>query len=352
MLVLSMVFSCVVLKNIWAGGHESHGGDLIYCQKSDDNLFEGNYTLDYILTFRKSNNNEDIVDVESWEISRQRIQDILNNKIPILGKSFSEFISLLGNYDDYGLSRIWEEAAFGLYNISDENIKNKIPANCYNGDEINLQQVVIRRQETEIIRYSYDYEKLTQLRSARPLQFSFLMIHEWLRDYIQDPEMIRLVNRFFHSNQFEIQSIAQVAKFLRVNGGLIMLHTLPFESQKNYKPTTSNDKPILSLLSLGFLPQGAGIVAESFVKTIIKGSKEGGLLKAVLLVDDDNSSMFIIDEAESMAAIDGRNIYLQKYGRKYGVCLNIQKIEIINDNEVDVYFGEMSSPKRYIAESR
>src|SRR3989338_6556420 len=250
----------------YAGGNESaHGGDLIYCQKSDDNPLEGYYTLDYVLTFRKSNNNDDLVSVNYWEVSRNRIQTILNQKLPDLARSFAEYTSLLKNLDDYTQNRIWREAAFGLYDISDENIKRKVPQNCYENDQIRLTQVVVRTKINEFTSYDFDYDRLHDLETNRPLQFSFLMVHEWLRDYLNDAEQVRTITRFIHSNQLEEQSKEKIIQFLRRNG----VYAYPIETEKIFEFVDVDKKTEINFVTCALV----SLVVEWSLKQLNVDSK-------------------------------------------------------------------------------
>jgi len=185
-----------------------NGGDVVYCEKSEVNPFFGHMSLDYLATFQRGNNNEDVIDVDSWEISRHRILSVLDKKHPGLAKSFRLFLSFRGNSNDYSLIRVWEESGFGLTDLKDESLVNRLPENCLNVEngEPKVIQAVIRQaaKYDEFIVYKFDPRILDHLSS--PLQLSFLLVHEWLWDTTKDVESIRRFNRILHSEAAETMS--------------------------------------------------------------------------------------------------------------------------------------------------
>lgn len=93
----------------------------------------------------------------------------------------------------------------GLIDIQDEQIRRKLPQNCglaTDGNGTAVIQTVVRNKQPQIIRYEYDFETLNELQK-RPLQFSFLLVHEWLWDHSGDPQVIRWANQFLHSRRSE-----------------------------------------------------------------------------------------------------------------------------------------------------
>ena len=123
-------------------------------------------------------------------------------KYPDLGRGFSDFLAALENHDDYLQSRIWLEAGSGTVTITDQKIINRLPKNCSKADGaggIDVIQTVIRQRRPNITVYQYDSGILGQLRKNAPLQYSFLMLHEWLWDLTSDVQVLREADRFRHS---------------------------------------------------------------------------------------------------------------------------------------------------------
>jgi hypothetical protein len=187
-----------------AGGEVENGGDSVFCDVSGDNQLVGYFSLDYLLTYRSRNDNADVID-RSWEESRDRISRQLHAKLPALGRSFDQFVALLFSTDSLK-ERIWHEASFGLEDISDERILRKLPPNCYKKNAAGIPEViqsVIRVRRPEAVIYEFDPDILADLEQNSPLQFSFLVVHEWLWDFTGDVQVIRDVNRLLHSSQLE-----------------------------------------------------------------------------------------------------------------------------------------------------
>jgi hypothetical protein len=204
---LYLVFAGTLLTPAKAddlGGEVENGGDSVFCNVGGENNLVGYFSLDYLLTYRLRNNNADVVD-RSWEASQARISGLLREKFPALGHSFDEFVSLVFSTDT-AKERLWNEASFGLEDISDERILRKLPPNCLRRNSAGTPEVlqsVIRVSRPESTVFEYDYEILEELQRNAPLQFSFLMVHEWLWDFTSDVNIIRDVNRLIHSNQLE-----------------------------------------------------------------------------------------------------------------------------------------------------
>jgi hypothetical protein len=84
-----------------------------------------------------------------------------------------------------------------------------LPENCkseVSGKGIGIVQTVVRTPQVGTILYAYDPRTLLPLRESRALQFSYLMVHEWLRDFTGSPRAIRRVNRLLHSKGLERMS--------------------------------------------------------------------------------------------------------------------------------------------------
>lgn len=183
----------------------TNGGDIVSCRDEIDAEYVGPYSLDFLLT-RRSLSLDSTVEVTTWEQSAQRILLWLRAKIPALGRSFSDFLIYTYNFMDESRPRIWRPAPFGLLDLADEQIISLLPANCYVRDaaqRIAIIQSIIREQRANLIIYHFDPNILDPLRDESPLQYSFLMIHEWLWDLSRDVRVNRDVNRILHSQDLE-----------------------------------------------------------------------------------------------------------------------------------------------------
>lgn len=201
-------------------GKETHGGDVVVCQADPTlNTFAGNYTLDFLAGFDAFENTYPYFEAKTIEESFARIRKIFTANMPNWVDRFDEFVESYGKNDILS-SRSWEPAHWGLVDVQDENLMRMLPTNCRGQQQANtrasITQAVLRQQTTtsERIIYQYDVAVLKNLSTDRPMQFSFLMIHEFLRDFTHDPEQIRTINWMLHSQaglDFEWQKVLRNA---------------------------------------------------------------------------------------------------------------------------------------------
>lgn len=200
-----------------------NGGDSIFCKANSENMLNGTYSLDYILTLNEKNQDLDSQAVASWESSAERIHQILRTKLPAFADSFNEYRHLAFNSKNLSEKRIWEAAAFGLLDIKDEVITSQVPANCKNSGEVKVNQTVIRQFESFVgtnkqIVYKYVPELIQELNAKSPLQLSYLMIHEWLWDISTNVQRNRRINKFLHSKQIDTMNSEDITAYLQSMG--------------------------------------------------------------------------------------------------------------------------------------
>ncbi|MGE0634062.1 MAG: hypothetical protein AB7O96_16730, partial [Pseudobdellovibrionaceae bacterium] len=199
------------------------GGDAILCQPSPDNFLNGTYSLDYILTLQKADQDEELVAVGSWEESSDRLYRLFLNKIPSLASYFNDFRRSVFNTSDYSLGRIWEASPFGLVDIQDEYIESRVPANCLTEGKVKVVQAVIRQSKNfsgtkEAIIYKYVPQVTDDLNRNHALQLSYLIVHEWLWDLSSNVDRNRRINQFFHSKKIETMTPAEIEAQLKAMG--------------------------------------------------------------------------------------------------------------------------------------
>ncbi len=190
-----------------AGGVVGNGGgDLVLCQPSATNSLSGYYNLDYLIDSLydggAAQEFEKVVGPnDSFEKNFLRIAKVTQYKFPLFYKSLVEFhTSLLKN--DVTSPYRWKKATFGLPSINDEQLRVLLPPNCLNSQTPFLQ-VIIRNNSTGQNELFYDSQLLSEIEN-RPLQKSFLFFHEWLRNFTDDPEVIRNANAILHSPNWSL----------------------------------------------------------------------------------------------------------------------------------------------------
>jgi hypothetical protein len=223
MKTLMMIFVAILISlPAFAGGViVGNGGDVLRC--GTDGLF----SLDYLLTEGARTAPSNLPQPQSLQQSLDRIARLLQEKVPTLAPSFREHVRLLKNHD-FTQSAVWEEAANGLIDIQDEEIVSLLPANCLNPDgKAQLIQAIIRefwvfsgRPEGKTL-FKYVPQVYNEMESEKPLQLSFLIVHEWLWSHSQNVDRNRRVGHFLHSQAFEQMSSQQVIAQLQGMGLLI-----------------------------------------------------------------------------------------------------------------------------------
>jgi len=209
-----------------------NGGNMITCAPvagHDDpttTKFVGDYTLDYVVTYDPRLGAVDDADGSSWEAHRARIEAFLAAKLPAALASFKNYADLLESGDD-SKDRVWKASPLDLVTLDDQGLIEQLPANCMrpgpDGHPVpDLTQMVRRREmttdTTRRIFYYYDYERFETLRRTQPLQFAYLVVHEWLWDFTDSPWINRLINHLIHSKQGAAMSPAAFAQYLKSLG--------------------------------------------------------------------------------------------------------------------------------------
>lgn len=184
-----------------AGIEVGNGGDTLMCRPADSQRAESWYNLDYYLTTAINHNEHEVREVTDWNDSLRKVQRVLAVNSPYLGYLFDEFLFYLGNSSDYSKAMIWEPAPRGLVVIHDEDIANLIPKECTKlvDGKPNIYQTVVRQENPGILIFAFDPHLVDQLKRNFPVQYSFLIVHEWLWSFSKRTDTLRRVNRFLHS---------------------------------------------------------------------------------------------------------------------------------------------------------
>jgi hypothetical protein len=202
-----------------AGFRVGNGGDLIECSDNPASEFRGRYSLDWLATYRKSNANADLIPERDWQTILSDIGRRLAEVAPEAGARFENYRQLIYNQDP-SKKRIWEEASFGLVDVKDEQLSHLLPRNCLRPDgKLAIIQAVIRTTSTQInentpVFYRYSPDAIQSVHD-RPLQISFLMVHEFLWDLSNDVQRNRSAVRYLHSKSFFEDSIGDVRMALQ-----------------------------------------------------------------------------------------------------------------------------------------
>lgn len=202
-LVLILIFS----QFSFAGIDQGNGGNIIYCPKQKKNL-----SLDYVLASYNFGRDVVIFDTQDIDASMARISKLINEKLPELGPSFSEFVKYLYNEKNPTLPYYWKKSLSPLSNTNDQNI-GQLPIYCMTtkSEPVEIHQAVIRTDNSAAVEklnivFEFDQDYLTLLDGQ---QMSFLYVHEWLWNISDNVVKNRNFNYLLHSTLFDTMTSEQ-----------------------------------------------------------------------------------------------------------------------------------------------
>ncbi|MCO4753134.1 MAG: hypothetical protein KC478_01565 [Bacteriovoracaceae bacterium] len=182
----SLLTSTMTMAAATGGGN---GGDVIKCSVNGQSVYR---TLDSVVM--ESQPFFEKVEERNSETSMRQIVEKLKNTLPLMGKRLATFKETFDKKANDDRSIFWIDAK--LYDVQDENLYIRIPENC---DEKLLQAVNLVKSPFK--RYYFDSEVLGLIEKEGD-ELSWLIVHEWLRDFIDDSDVIRIVNAYIHSQDF------------------------------------------------------------------------------------------------------------------------------------------------------
>jgi hypothetical protein len=234
---------------LWAaGGTVENGGDTILCWGFEsskpiapppDIILNPNrphgsdrFSLDYVKARKSGMGKDQFSDPLSWKESRERIEKILLTATPRLLETFQHFL-LSTNEIDLSLNlsvlgqnptRRWSPSNTEL--TFRESKKNIFPECGFRytvgGATVHFlvfQRSIIRVaknwEQGQSLHYFYNQNALNGLLENSPLQYSFLMVHEWLWDHTRSSDVNHRVNVFLHSREIDRMSPGQIRARLR-----------------------------------------------------------------------------------------------------------------------------------------
>ncbi len=198
-----------------------NGGDLIYCGSQSALKIHGLLTTDYVLTRGTSKDVILSTHTEYLEYLRQ----LISEKIPEWNNSFEDYLASV-EINDPRKGRLWRPAQEPLTDIDSDDPVREFPSQCLvespEGRVPNLIQAVRRRyfvdDTTPKLFYEYDAALLSELKSLNPLQYSYLIFHEFLWDFAPNGYANRWINRLFHSRKIEEMTAIEVKDYIRSHG--------------------------------------------------------------------------------------------------------------------------------------
>ncbi len=175
------------LQAFGLGGEVGNGGDVIECAGRPMGEPPGLYTLDYLLAPPQA---------ALAAVPLEKIQSLLLRLYPPLGRHLKEFVRLIENTDATEMY-VWSANPFGLVDIDDEAVIAILPPECGSGPTKRWQQVVVQQEVGQKRLLTYDSKLFARLR-LDPVQYSYLIIHEWLWSMSKSATQVRMANQVFH----------------------------------------------------------------------------------------------------------------------------------------------------------
>ena len=230
-ILMSLLISNLVSAR--AGTVGGGGGDALLC---DGRL----YSFDYVVTkpevddlygpIKRAKSSREILNI---------IKEGLQTRLPTLAADLADFIKFNRNRFATGEKRLWVSRRLPLIDLKDEASLREIPKECLDAKGMPaIYQAVIRfpkvgftiNQNTakspgtslQNVEYQDDPSILKQLEATSPVQRSFAEMHEFLRDYSDNPIFIQTLNHLLHSSDwFAPEVTGEVLRTVLTRPGLL-----------------------------------------------------------------------------------------------------------------------------------
>lgn len=206
------------------GSVVSGGGDFLRCRPAAGSPYNGLYMLDYAVTYDLHDGTSQDPAETSFDALMARTTKIVDEKLPELSASWRTYAALVQSGDP-SKPRRWT-AANNLTDLHDEALPRELDANCMverDGKSVPDLTQMVRRSfyvggQGLQITYEYNLPLFDAAKASNALQLSYLVVHEWLWDFIREPNANRLINRLIHSRSVETMTPGQVRTFLQSKG--------------------------------------------------------------------------------------------------------------------------------------
>jgi hypothetical protein len=195
-----------IKQNTWMISGErgsGGGGDIGICKEGSHSSVK---SLDFILRNRNIQISPELASLASCSAIMSKVVKTLSLSSPKLAIGLNGFIQDLNSSLDGDIlnkERVFNFTKSPLIEMNDE---------MFNSEELNkcsVKQAGIRLPLPDFIHYSINVDAFNMLKS-NPLQCSYFLTHEWLRDLFHEASKIRPIVHILHSKIFfEDSSILQ-----------------------------------------------------------------------------------------------------------------------------------------------
>lgn len=223
MVTILMIFS----HTGFAGGSVENGGDMYRCSTSrltpismpgDQYLY---FTYDYVEGLASDSPKSSYIENNlTWFEYEKRLLGILGL---VAGDLYPSFLDFSKSIDRISLSqseirnRRWipNSSILGWTFYGNQRL---LPEECIEQENFfSVTRSVLRveKSKNKKIEYRYDPVVMANIKSYMPLQFSMLMVHEWLWDHSKNGIKNRAANRFLHSREIDSMTRDEIIERLR-----------------------------------------------------------------------------------------------------------------------------------------
>ena len=201
-----LVFGTLFLsQSLTAQVEVKNGGDIVNCTSASGSVFSGPYLLDYLATYHSYSHDHE-ADIDN---PLEELRTKLLITLPEVGYHFDRFVAdyfnQVGDRENPQADFIWRGSNNRLVAIKDEELDlvSALDKNCYEDYDqgiINLSQVVVRQDRSGVRGFIYNYDRtMLDTVKALPWQESYLVVHEWLWNFVDHASSVREINAFLHS---------------------------------------------------------------------------------------------------------------------------------------------------------
>lgn len=230
-----LIFVMFKSSDLLAGTAVGNGGDIIFCEKSTENPFYSYYSLDYFVNVVLKNRTSELIESDSFEEIISHIYKNIYKHNTSMAESLLFFVSQMYN-EDYTQNYVWEIEPYGLAPLSDEMLVSVIPDNCVKEKDSkpNIIQSIIRITKPSLKIFSYDAKLVNNLKSISQMQFSFLILHEWLWNFTDNADTNRRINFLMHTKKFDSMKAHEFVSFIDSLGATLHEKKSTSICEKNY----------------------------------------------------------------------------------------------------------------------
>ena len=208
---LALIFTLPTMS-LADGGIVGNGGDVVYCSGPEFH-FDGYQSLDFAFAIGTGISKDDFRNVVSWNQSAKDIENILQEVAPHLSPSFKEFVLSVKAQKENLHKAVhrkitwlndWKSTLTHLIDQTELGNVLELPESCWFNPErpeimgLLAYRTIVRIKDETNLTFHYDGFRLDKLRKQSPLQFSLLMIHEWIWNLTSKIEINRQITQAIH----------------------------------------------------------------------------------------------------------------------------------------------------------